>query len=70
MSHLNGFHMFSRDNIRKTFTVMHNPVFEHLDTLPFAVLACIVLYLNATQFRCSVFTFVQFILRVLDVRGY
>ena len=27
--HLNGFHVFPRDNIRKTFTVMHNPVFEH-----------------------------------------
>ena len=29
MSHLNGFHMFPRDNIRKTFTVMHYTVFEH-----------------------------------------
>ena len=28
LSHLNGFHMFPRDNIPKTFTVMHYPVFE------------------------------------------
>ena len=29
LSHLNGVHVFPRDNIRKTFTVMHYPVFEH-----------------------------------------
>ena len=29
MSHLNGFHVFPRDNVRKTFYVMHYPVFEH-----------------------------------------
>ena len=40
LSHLNGFHVFPRDNIRKTFTVMHNPVFEHSDTLSFALLTC------------------------------
>ena len=60
MSHFNGFHVFPRDNIRKTFTVMHNPVFEHSDTLSFALLSCIILYKNGTQFRCSVFTFVQY----------
>ena len=29
LSHLNGFHVFPRDNIRKTFTVKHYAVFEH-----------------------------------------
>ena len=38
--------MFPRDNIRKAFTDMHNPVFEHTDTLSFAVLASIILYNN------------------------
>ena len=53
--------MFPRDNIRITFTVMHNPVFEYSDTLSFAFLACIILYINSKQFRCSVFTFFQYI---------
>ena len=53
--------MFPCDNIQKTFTVMHNPVFEHSGTLSFALLACIILYINGKQFRCSVFTFVQYI---------
>ena len=60
MSHLNGFNVFPRDNIRTPFTVMHNPVFEHSDTLSFALLACIILYINGKQFRCSVFTFAQY----------
>ena len=60
-SHLNGFHVFPRENIRKTFTVLHKPVYEHSDTLSFALLACIILYTNDKQFRCSVFTFVQYI---------
>ena len=47
--------------IRKAFTFMHNPDFEHLDTLLFALLACIILHVNCKQFRCSVFTFVQYI---------
>ena len=51
--------MFPRGNIRKTFTVMHFPVIEYSDTLSFALLACIILYLNGKQFRCNVFTFVQ-----------
>ena len=57
-----AFHVFSRDNIHKAFTVMHKPVFEHLVTLSFALLAFIILYINGKQFRCSVFTFVQYIL--------
>ena len=60
MSHLNGFHVFPRDNIRKTFNVMHYPVFENKDTLSFAFLVCIILYIVCKQFRCSVFTFVQY----------
>ena len=60
-SHLNGFHVFPRDNIHKTFTVMHNPVFEHSDSLSFALMACILLYINGKQFRCNVFTFVRYI---------
>ena len=55
--------MFPRDNIRKTFTVMHNPVFEYSNTISFASLACIILYINDKQFRCSVFTFVQCMLK-------
>ena len=39
---------------------MHNPVFEYPDTLSFALLACIILYINGKQFRCSVFTFVKY----------
>ena len=50
LSHLNGFHVFTRDNIRKAFTVMHNPVFEHSDTLSFALLACFILYIHGKQF--------------------
>ena len=51
--------MFPRDNSSKIFTVMHNPVFELSDTLSFALLVCIILYINGKQFRCSVFTFGQ-----------
>ena len=40
---------------------MHNPVFEQSDTLSFALLDCIILHINGKQFRCSVFTFVQYI---------
>ena len=47
-------YVFPRDNIRKTFTVMHYPVFEHLDTLSIAFLVCIILYIGGKQFRCSV----------------
>ena len=47
--------------IRKTFTVMHTAVLEHSDTLSLALLACIILYINGKQFRCSVFIFVQYI---------
>ena len=42
LSHLNGFHVFPRDNIRKTFNVMHCPVFGHKDTLSIAFLVCII----------------------------
>ena len=52
--------MFPRDHIRITFTVMHYQVFEHYDTLSFAFLVCIILYIDSKQFRCSVFTFVQY----------
>ena len=52
--------MFPRDNFRKTFTVMHYLVFEHIDTLSIAFLVCIMLYIDGKQFRCSVFTFVQY----------
>ena len=61
MSHLNDFCVFPCDSIRKSFTVMHNPVLDYLDKLSFALLACIILYINSKQFRCSVFTFVLFI---------
>ena len=61
LSHLNGFHVFPRDNIRKTFTVMHYPIFEHEDTLSIAFLVFIILYIGGKEFRCSVFTFVQYI---------
>ena len=43
------------------FYFMHNPVFEHSDTLSFDLLDCIILHINDKQFRCSVFTFVQYI---------
>ena len=56
MSHLNVFHAFPRDKI----TVMHNPSFEHFDTRSFGLPACIILYIIGKQFRCSVFTFVQY----------
>ena len=61
LSHLNDFHVFPHDNIRKTFTVMHNPVFEESDAFLFVLLACIILYINCKQFKWSVFTFVQYI---------
>ena len=53
--------MFRRDNIRKPFTSCITEVFEHSDTLSFALRACIILHINGKQFRCSVFTFVQYI---------
>ena len=49
------------DKIRKTFTVMHNPVFLPSDTLSFVLLALVILDINGKQFRCSVFSFVQHI---------
>ena len=49
-----GFHVFPNDNIRKTFTVMHNRVFEKSDTLLFVLLACIILYIDGIKFKCSV----------------
>ena len=54
--------MFPRDNIRKTFPVMHYLVFEHLDTLSIAILVSIILYIDGKQFGSSVFTFVQYML--------
>ena len=39
---------------------MHYPVFDHKATLSFAFLVCIILYIEGKQFRCSVFTFVQY----------
>ena len=56
LSHLNDFHMFLV-TISVNFYFMHNPVFEHSDTLSFALLACVILHINGKQFRCSVFTF-------------
>ena len=53
--------MFPRDNIRKTVTAIHYPVFEHQDTLSIAFLVYIILYIGGKQFRCSVYTFVQYI---------
>ena len=61
LSPLSYFYVFPRDNIRKLFYSMHNPVFEHSDTLSFALLDCIILHINGKQFMCSVFTFVQYI---------
>ena len=58
LSHLNDFHVFPRDNILKTFTAMHYPVFGHKDTLSFAFLVCIILKVDGKQNRC--FTFVQY----------
>ena len=58
---------FPPDNIRKTFTVMHNPVFEHANLLSFALLACIMLFVNGTQFMRSVFNFVQYISLALPI---
>ena len=34
--------------------------FKKLDTLSFVLLACIILYINGKQFKCSVFTFVKY----------
>ena len=61
--------MFPRENNLKIFTVKRNPVFEHSDTLSFALLlAYIILYINDKQFRCSVFTFVQYVLGCSEVK--
>ena len=49
----------------KTFIVIPYPVFEHSDTLLFALLACIILCINDKQFKCS-FTFVQYIFNGLS----
>ena len=55
LSHFNYFHVFPRDNIRKTFTVIQNTILEYSDTLSFALQACIILYINGKQFMCSIF---------------
>ena len=47
--------------ISVNFYFMHYPAFEHSDTLTFALLDCVILHINGKQFRCSVFTFVQYI---------
>ena len=49
---------------------MHNQVFEHSDTLSFALLACIILYINGKQFRCSVLTYVQYSLEIISLRCF
>ena len=46
LSHLNGFHVFPRDIILKTFTFMHYLEIEHYDTLSFAFLVSIILYID------------------------
>ena len=48
---------------------MHYPVFEHQDTLSIAFVVCIILYIGGKQFRCSVFTFDQYIKLTLCVIG-
>ena len=40
---------------------MHDPAFEQSDILSFHLLDCIIMHINGKQFRCSVFTFVQYI---------
>ena len=62
--------MFPRDNIRKTFTVVHYTVFEHSDALSIAFLVCIILYMDGKQFRCSVFTFVQYNIILHEMEHY
>ena len=52
----------------KSFTVMHNKIFEHSDTLSFALLARVILYLSGKQFGCRVFTFVQYSMEVVHAR--
>ena len=56
LSHLNDCHVFPRDNILKLLYFMHNPVNTFI---------CFTglrhLHINGKQFRCSVFTFVQYI---------
>ena len=47
---------------------MHNPVFEHLDTLSFAFMVYIILYIDDKQFRCSLFTFVQYITALIHLK--
>ena len=51
--------MFHYDNIHKGFTGLHYPIFEHQDTLSFAFLVCIILYIDGKQL--ALFTFVQYI---------
>ena len=46
---------------------MHSPVFEHANKLSFALLACIMLFVNGTQFMRSVFNFVQYISLALPI---
>ena len=58
---LSYFHVFLRDNFRKPFTLCITQSLIQSDTLSFALLDCIILHINGKQFRCSVFTFVQYI---------
>ena len=58
---LSYFHVFPRDNIRKPSTLCITQSLRQSDRLSFALLDCIILHINDKQFRCSVFTFVQYI---------
>ena len=55
---LSYFHVFPLDNIRKPFTLC---ITQSLNSQIY--LDCIILHMNGKQFRCSVFTFVQYITR-------
>ena len=50
---------------------MHYPVIKQSDTLSLALLDCIILHIYDKQFRCSVFTFVQYITNtgITDLNG-
>ena len=56
---LSYFHVFTRDNIRKPFTLC---ITQSLNSqIHLNLLYWIILHINGKQFRCSVITFVQYI---------
>ena len=64
-----GGSVFICDNNRIMFSVMGSQVFKHFKTLSFDLRACFIFQKFDKQLRCSVFTFVQYIIMCLNFQS-